>query len=67
MAEQGGMGLGIGDFDNDGHLDIFKTHFSADTHALYKNNGRQISRRPRGPDWRSDTLCRLGRGDSGFR
>ena len=38
--EQGGMGLGIGDFDNDGHLDIFKTHFSADTHALYKNNGK---------------------------
>ena len=38
--EQGGMGLGIGDFDTDGHLDIFKTHFSADTHALYKNNGK---------------------------
>jgi hypothetical protein len=38
--EQGGMGLGIGDFDNDGYLDIFKTHFSADTHALYKNNGK---------------------------
>jgi hypothetical protein len=38
--EQGGMGLGIGDFDNDGYLDIFKTHFSADTHALYKSNGK---------------------------
>jgi hypothetical protein len=38
--EQGGMGLGIGDFDTDGHIDIFKTHFSADTHALYKNNGK---------------------------
>jgi len=34
------MGLGIGDFDTDGHLDIFKTHFSADTHTLYKNNGK---------------------------
>ena len=42
--EQGGLGLGIGDFDNDGHLDIFKTHFSADTHALYKNNGRAVFR-----------------------
>jgi hypothetical protein len=38
--EQAGMGLGIGDFDTDGHLDIFKTHFSADTNVLYRNNGR---------------------------
>jgi len=37
--EQGGMGLGIGDFDTDGYADIFKTHFSSDTHVLYKNNG----------------------------
>ncbi|MCU1328016.1 MAG: hypothetical protein JWN34_3386 [Bryobacterales bacterium] len=38
--EQGGMGLGIGDFDTDGFIDIFKTHFSSDTHVLYKNNGK---------------------------
>ena len=38
--EQAGMGLAVGDFDNDGHLDIFKTHFSADTNILYKNNGK---------------------------
>jgi enediyne biosynthesis protein E4 len=38
--EQAGMGLGIGDFDTDGHLDIFKTHFSADTNILYRNNGK---------------------------
>ena len=34
------MGLGIGDFDCDGQLDIFKTHFSADTNVLYRNNGK---------------------------
>src|SRR5438105_13098236 len=34
------MGLCIGDFDTDGHLDIFKTHFSSDTNILYKNNGK---------------------------
>ena len=38
--EQAGMGLGIGDFDTDGYLDIFKTHFSDDTHVLYRNNGK---------------------------
>jgi enediyne biosynthesis protein E4 len=38
--EQAGMGLGVGDFDTDGHLDIFKTHFSSDTNILYRNNGK---------------------------
>jgi hypothetical protein len=37
--EQAGMGLGIGDYDLDGHLDIFKTHFSEDTNGLYHNDG----------------------------
>jgi len=35
--EQAGMGLGIGDFDLDGKLDILKTHFTEDTPALYWN------------------------------
>jgi enediyne biosynthesis protein E4 len=38
--EQAGMGLGIGDFDLDGHLDIFKTHFAEDTNGLYHNDGK---------------------------
>jgi hypothetical protein len=38
--EQEGMGLGIGDYDTDGYLDIFKTHFSDDTNVLYHNNGK---------------------------
>jgi hypothetical protein len=37
--EQAGMGLGIGDYNLDGHLDIFKTHFTEDTHILYRNSG----------------------------
>ncbi len=37
--EQAGMGLGIGDYDLDGRLDIFKTHFADDTHVLYRNEG----------------------------
>jgi enediyne biosynthesis protein E4 len=37
--EQAGMGLGIGDFDLDGSLDIFKTHFADDTNILYRNDG----------------------------
>jgi enediyne biosynthesis protein E4 len=38
--EQAGMGLGIGDFNLDGSLDIFKTHFSDDTNILYRNDGK---------------------------
>jgi hypothetical protein len=34
------MGLGIGDFACDGNLDILKTHFTEDTPALYRNNGK---------------------------
>jgi len=37
--EQGGMGLGIGDFNLDGRLDILKTHFAEDTAALFVNDG----------------------------
>jgi enediyne biosynthesis protein E4 len=37
--EQAGMGIGIGDYDLDGHLDIFKTHFAEDTSGLYHNDG----------------------------
>ena len=38
--EQAGMGLGIGDFNTDGFLDVLKTHFSEDTPALYQNDGK---------------------------
>jgi len=38
--EQSGMGVAVGDFNLDGSLDIFKTHFSEDTPALYQNNGQ---------------------------
>ncbi|HTS27939.1 MAG TPA: CRTAC1 family protein [Bryobacteraceae bacterium] len=41
-AEQAGMGVGIGDFNLDGSLDLFKTHFADDTNILYQNNGKGI-------------------------
>jgi len=37
--EQAGMGVGVGDYDLDGHLDLFKTHFADDTNGLYHNDG----------------------------
>ncbi len=37
---QAGMGLGLGDFNTDGALDVLKTHFSEDTAILYRNVGR---------------------------
>jgi hypothetical protein len=36
--EQAGMGVGIGDYNLDGHLDLFKTHFSGDTPILYRGD-----------------------------
>jgi enediyne biosynthesis protein E4 len=38
--EQAGMGVATGDFDADGHIDIFKTHFADDTAVLYRNDGK---------------------------
>lgn len=38
--EQAGMGVGIGDYNPDGHLDLFKTHFIGDTAGLYRNDGK---------------------------
>ena len=38
--EQAGMGIAIGDYDLDGNLDIFKTHFADDTNVLYRNDGK---------------------------
>jgi len=38
--EQAGMGVGIGDYNLDGNLDIFKTHFTDDTSILYRNDGK---------------------------
>jgi hypothetical protein len=37
--EQAGMGSTAGDYDGDGHLDLFKTNFSDDTATLYHANG----------------------------
>ena len=39
---QAGMGLGIGDYNRDGRLDIFKTHFMDDTPLLYLNAGKGL-------------------------
>ena len=37
--EQAGMGLGVGDYDNDGRVDFYITNFSDDTNTLYHNDG----------------------------
>lgn len=43
--EQAGMGVAVGDFQNRGRLDLFKTHFADDTPVLYVNQGGQFDDR----------------------
>src|SRR5579864_4437924 len=38
--EQAGMGVGVGDYDLYGQLDLFKTHFLEDSNILYHNDGK---------------------------
>ena len=39
-TQQAGMGLAVGDYNADGLLDLFKTHFADDIPALYRNLGK---------------------------
>ncbi len=36
----GGMGVGVGDYNLDGHIDLVKTHFQNQSTGLYRNNGK---------------------------
>jgi hypothetical protein len=38
--ELAGMGIGVGDYDLDGHLDVVKTHFFNQASGLYHNVGK---------------------------
>ena len=40
--EQSGMGAAVGDFDNDGRLDLLKTNFANDYPNLYRNLGNGL-------------------------
>jgi hypothetical protein len=37
--EEAGMGIGPGDVDNDGDIDLFVTHLRDETNTLYRNDG----------------------------
>lgn len=39
-SEYAGMGVGVGDYDLDGHLDLLKTHFQRQPSGLYHNSGK---------------------------
>ncbi|HEY0758427.1 MAG TPA: CRTAC1 family protein [Acidisarcina sp.] len=38
--ELGGMGVALGDYDLDGHIDILRTHFQNQATGLYRNDGK---------------------------
>ncbi len=37
---QAGMGLAVGDYDNDGRVDLYLTHLSNEYNTLYRNEGQ---------------------------
>ncbi|MGA7572627.1 MAG: CRTAC1 family protein [Terriglobales bacterium] len=39
-GQMAGMGVGVGDYDLDGHLDVVRTHFQNQATGLYHNNGK---------------------------
>ena len=41
-TQQAGMGLSVGDFNGDGNLDLFRTHFADDIPALYRGLGKGL-------------------------
>jgi enediyne biosynthesis protein E4 len=41
-SPQAGMGVGVGDYNRDGLVDLLKTHFADDIPALYRNLGRGL-------------------------
>ena len=41
-SPQAGMGVAAGDYNNDGRIDLAKTHFSDDIPALYRNLGKGL-------------------------
>lgn len=41
-AAEAGMGIAAGDYDNDGHMDLFVTNYSFEMNALYRNEGGGI-------------------------
>jgi hypothetical protein len=42
-AEQGGMGLAVGDYDNSGRFSLFKTNFAEEYNSLYHNEGSHFT------------------------
>jgi hypothetical protein len=54
---QSNMGIAVGDYDNDGWLDLFVTHFSEDYSTLYHNRKGTFE----------DVTCQAGLGTAGYK
>src|SRR2546430_5731747 len=56
---QASMGIGVGDYNRDGKLDLFITTFSDDYKTLYRNDGDRSEEHTSELQSQSNLVCRL--------
>jgi hypothetical protein len=61
---EAGMGVAVGDVNNDGHQDVYVTNLSMETNALYLGGGEEFTYATRSAGLHTATLVNLGFGNN---
>ncbi len=61
---EAGMGVAVGDVNNDGHQDLYVTNLSMETNALYLGSGEEFTYATKSAGLHTPTLVNLGFGNN---